>query len=710
MLAHELNRRSRPADDDLCLSVEMTIEEGSDEDKEDYDDVEYGNVVVYDDSVVDSDDAVDEDERVESGSLETSSTGGSKLPSVLEMFLRKSNKDRAVVSAISKSTSRKFKKKGELSEADEEDEMDDSDDDDEDDDATEEGDAQHTGEDVEIVFGGEEKKTTDDESSARGPPVPDIVRPELDRNTNPIDEFEKEDLKEQGLEIMKLMSRFRQPDADLNLEVMHEQQPVIAAPPVAPKPSRLSQQTPKTSPLWLLKNALGGATESKPKPVDPPKAVSIERQAAAASSSEDEDDDDDIPAEIPNLVSIDDSMERSEGPPRELPRTVSIEDPIEEEELFDDPMDDPVEEPVRKPEPVPVVVKPATISVEQPRTVTILAANPEPVSVDKPETISFDNTETVLVENAGSASIDKTQIILVPSPAIAADGKRAREEETPRDEVGEESGAGESGATADSTHTSNHEDPTDSMHPVDEDLEQQLPEENDDDDEEEDTEEMVVANEKGLAKDTQTASRRWGLAVAVLLLMAVVTVVTVVVLTQTDSSVAPSPAVVSAPTPAPTMINTMIHTPSDRADGLLSILKGESFDNGSALNSVTSHQYRAFLWLLANSAPDDWHVPSLVTRYALAAFFYSTGGENWVNNQLWLSNKPYCTWQWVTCSAQNHIQRLEMKENNLIGTIPKELAHLSGRLGTNAITCKTLLCFSHLFVLTKTLCALCRID
>ena len=60
----------------------------------------------------------------------------------------------------------------------------------------------------------------------------------------------------------------------------------------------------------------------------------------------------------------------------------------------------------------------------------------------------------------------------------------------------------------------------------------------------------------------------------------------------------------------------------------------------------------------------------------LAAFYYATGGDGWYNSAGWLVTNTPCDWNGITCDG-GHVSELVMTDNNLVGSIPPELASLS---------------------------------
>ena len=62
---------------------------------------------------------------------------------------------------------------------------------------------------------------------------------------------------------------------------------------------------------------------------------------------------------------------------------------------------------------------------------------------------------------------------------------------------------------------------------------------------------------------------------------------------------------------------------------------------------------------------------------ALAALYEAAGGDDWLENENWLSAAPLGTWFGVTTDENERVIALELAENELRGTIPPELANLT---------------------------------
>lgn len=62
-------------------------------------------------------------------------------------------------------------------------------------------------------------------------------------------------------------------------------------------------------------------------------------------------------------------------------------------------------------------------------------------------------------------------------------------------------------------------------------------------------------------------------------------------------------------------------------------------------------------------------------REALVALYRATNGDNWNNNENWLSDKPLSEWYGVEGSSYNVIQ-LNLYNNNLVGVLPEEFVRI----------------------------------
>ncbi len=63
--------------------------------------------------------------------------------------------------------------------------------------------------------------------------------------------------------------------------------------------------------------------------------------------------------------------------------------------------------------------------------------------------------------------------------------------------------------------------------------------------------------------------------------------------------------------------------------------------------------------------------------YALMELYNGTDGSNWKNSKNWTSTAPLGDWHGVTTNSGGRVTALDLRENNLRGTIPKELGQLT---------------------------------
>ena len=64
-------------------------------------------------------------------------------------------------------------------------------------------------------------------------------------------------------------------------------------------------------------------------------------------------------------------------------------------------------------------------------------------------------------------------------------------------------------------------------------------------------------------------------------------------------------------------------------------------------------------------------------RETLVAFYDATGGPDWTDGTNWTSDEPLHAWHGVRTDAAGRVAKLSLPENNLAGTLPAALEHLT---------------------------------
>jgi len=118
---------------------------------------------------------------------------------------------------------------------------------------------------------------------------------------------------------------------------------------------------------------------------------------------------------------------------------------------------------------------------------------------------------------------------------------------------------------------------------------------------------------------------------------------------------------------------------------LIDLISSVSLDEGESLMNNSTPQSKAIQWLGNNTNLANYTDNQKLQRYALATFYYSTGGDKWFNNTGWLADSNECVWDHVTnCSESGVVLDLTCRcDMNLYGTLPDEIALLSDLQGTH---------------------------
>jgi hypothetical protein len=183
----------------------------------------------------------------------------------------------------------------------------------------------------------------------------------------------------------------------------------------------------------------------------------------------------------------------------------------------------------------------------------------------------------------------------------------------------------------------------------------------------------VDMDEQHRMEDANRRKQRWIVGGCMILALAILGTVLGVTLGR-KSPPSPTPET-AAPTPTPT---------SDRFASLKTMIESVSFDGGAALSDPLSPQYKALTWLDGNEHLMEYSTRKAIQRYVLAVFYYSASGEGWTESDGWLTDEDECTWfshsNSSLCDESGAFLRLRLEDNNLVGSLPSELALLSDSL------------------------------
>jgi Leucine-rich repeat (LRR) protein len=131
---------------------------------------------------------------------------------------------------------------------------------------------------------------------------------------------------------------------------------------------------------------------------------------------------------------------------------------------------------------------------------------------------------------------------------------------------------------------------------------------------------------------------------------------------------------------------------------LLTIITNYSNSSLASLTTVGSAktpQYQAYHWMVQDPAYWNYTEATILQRWVLAVFYYSTNGPAWNNDNFpavfdvgktpWLTYSDECQWlstnrgsnNGAVCDKDNNIFALHLRSVGLNGTIPHELGLLS---------------------------------
>jgi tetrahydromethanopterin S-methyltransferase subunit B len=108
------------------------------------------------------------------------------------------------------------------------------------------------------------------------------------------------------------------------------------------------------------------------------------------------------------------------------------------------------------------------------------------------------------------------------------------------------------------------------------------------------------------------------------------------------------------------------------------LLSSISSDGGEALSNTSTPQNKALEWLADDTNLESSSNETIIQRYALATLYYSTNGDSWDNNTLWLDSGEECSgWYGLECTTTGAVSALKLGGINLQGTLPPEIGFLT---------------------------------
>lgn len=111
--------------------------------------------------------------------------------------------------------------------------------------------------------------------------------------------------------------------------------------------------------------------------------------------------------------------------------------------------------------------------------------------------------------------------------------------------------------------------------------------------------------------------------------------------------------------------------------------------SGTRLCTPPEPSFREWLSTIAVVQVAGVECAPLSDRTVLEALYEATDGENWVASDGWMTDEPLGNWYGVGVDEAGRVTALSLRSNNLAGSIPAELGHLtelrSLRLQSNAL-------------------------
>lgn len=150
--------------------------------------------------------------------------------------------------------------------------------------------------------------------------------------------------------------------------------------------------------------------------------------------------------------------------------------------------------------------------------------------------------------------------------------------------------------------------------------------------------------------------------------------------TPSPTSVTPPPTGLNSPSPVPTTAPT---APTDqpasagptvspdscldgqtRTEYIENLILENNVTTSEELSNPATPQGLAFVWITVDDPlfPNVCAYPTILQRYALATFYYSTNGQEWIANTGWLGDTVECEWFGVICDNGVLVSTLSLRK------------------------------------------------
>jgi hypothetical protein len=87
----------------------------------------------------------------------------------------------------------------------------------------------------------------------------------------------------------------------------------------------------------------------------------------------------------------------------------------------------------------------------------------------------------------------------------------------------------------------------------------------------------------------------------------------------------------------------------------------QPYTNSTQLLDPKTPQGQAYAWMnISDGNLDLCNYSTLLQRYAMITFYFSTGGPGWALSTDWLTPIHECSWTLVVCDSQKALTEIDM--------------------------------------------------